>query len=114
MGKIDLVDYKILRILDWNGRRPLSLIAKQISSNKDVVAYRLKKLEEEGIITRYFPVLDMGRMGYYTSRLYFDLEEMDETKEKEFLAFLSRELNAGIIFRMDYPYRYGILLWTKS
>ena len=111
---MDKLDWKILQILDWNGRKPLNLIAKAVKSNKDVVAYRIKKLEEQGIIVRYYPVLDMYKLGYSTSRLYFDLEEMGEEKEKAFLTFLDVEINAGLIFRMDYPYRYGIFLWTKS
>ena len=111
---MDKLDWKILHVLDWNGRMPINKIAKIVKSNKDVVAYRIKRLEEKKIIVRYFPVLDMYKLGYHTSRLYFDLEEMNEEKEKEFLDFLDKDMNAGLIFRMDYPYRYGIFLWTKS
>lgn len=111
---IDKLDYKVLQILDWQGREPVNKIAKAVRSNKDVVAYRIKKLEEKGIVVRYYPVLDMYKLGYSTSRLYFDLEELSEEKEKEFLEFLDKEMNAGLIFRMDYPYRYGIFLWVKS
>src|SRR3989338_8120585 len=108
------LDWKILQVLDWHGREPLNHIAKLVRSNKDVVAYRIKKLEEQSIIVCYFPVLDMSKLGYHTSRLYFDLEEMDEQQERAFISFLDKEIRAGLIFRMDYPYRYGIFLWTKS
>jgi len=111
---MDKLDYKILQIIDWNAREPVTKLAKAIKSNKDVVAYRIKKLEERGIIVRYYPVFDMYRLGYNTSRLYFDLEEIDKIKEKEFLEFLDKEIHAGLIFRMDYPYRYGIFLWVRS
>lgn len=111
---MDKLDRKILKVLDWNGREPVNKIAKAVRSNKDVVAYRMKKLEEKGIIVRYYPVFNMYKLGYNTSRLYFDLEEIDEVKEKEFLEFLDKEMNAGLIFRMDYPYRYGIFLWVRS
>ncbi len=111
---MDKLDWKILQILDWNGREPSNKIAKAVSSNKDVVAYRIKKLEENSIIVRYFPVLDMYKIGFNTSRLYFDLEEMGKEQENTFVKFLDEEINAGLIFKMDYPYRYGIFLWTKS
>ncbi len=110
---MDKLDWKILQVLDWRGREPMNKIAKIIRSNKDVIAYRIKKLEEQNIIVHYYPVLDMGKLGFYTSRLYFDLEEIDEIKESEFISFLDK-LGIGVIFRMDYPYRYGILFWTKS
>lgn len=111
---MDKLDWKILRVLDWNGRAPVSAVAKAVHANKDVVAYRIKKLEDEGVIIRYYPVLDMYKLGYHTSRLYFDLEEMGEEAEKAFIAFLDKHIHAGLIFRMDYPYRYGIFIWTKS
>jgi len=111
---MDKLDWKILEILDTRARTPLNQIAKLVRSNKDVVSYRISRLEEQGIIKRYFPVFDMSRLGYHTIRLYFDLEEMDTAIEKELIAFLDKEINAGLIFRMDYPYRYGIFLWTKS
>jgi DNA-binding Lrp family transcriptional regulator len=111
---MDKLDWKILNVLDWNGREPINRIAKKVRSNKDVVAYRIKKLEEQGIIKRYFPILDMQKLGYHTSRLYFDLEEMNEQQEKDFVTFLDKEINVGVIFRTDYPYKYGIFLWTKS
>ena len=34
---MDKLDWKILRVLDWNGREPINKIAKQVKSNKDVV-----------------------------------------------------------------------------
>lgn len=111
---MDKLDGKILKVLDWYGREPANKIAKVVKSNKDVVAYRIKKLEENGIIVRYYPVLDMYKLGYNTSRIYFDLEEIGEEQEKKFLEFLDKEMKAGLIFRMDYPYRYGIFLWVRS
>jgi len=111
---MDKLDWKILEILDWNGRMPISKIAQRVGSNKDVVAYRMNKLEQEKNIIRYYPLLDMQKLGYHTSRIMFDLEELQFEKEQEFIQFLDKEINAGLIFRMDYPYRYGILLWTKS
>ena len=111
---MDKLDFKILQILDWHGRQPLTTIAKSVGSSKDVVSYRIRKLEQDHVIVRYFPLIDMSRLGYITSRLYFDLEEMSQEEENGFLHFLDKTIKAGLIFRMDYPYRYGIFLWTSS
>ncbi|MBT4604183.1 winged helix-turn-helix transcriptional regulator [archaeon] len=112
--KLDKLDLKILKILDWNARMPNSKVAKKVGSSKDVVAYRIKRLEETGIIKSYFPVLDMYKLGFHTSRIYFDLEELSFEKEKEFVSFLDKEIHAGVIFKMDHFYHYGIFVWTKS
>ena len=111
---MDNLDWKILEVLDWKARLPINQIAKLTRSNKDVVAYRIKKLQDEKIIKRYYPVLDMFKLGYHTLRLYLDLEELDEKEEQKIVDFLDKEVKAGLIFRMDYPYRYGIVVWTKS
>ncbi len=111
---MDKLDWKILQVLDWNGRMPANKIAKAVRSNKDVVAYRMKKLDERGIIVRYFPILNMNKLGFHTSRLCFELEELKPEREQAFLKFLDEDIRAGLIFRMDYPYRYGIFLWTRS
>ncbi len=111
---LDKLDLKIVQVLDWHARLPLQQIAKKVGSNKDVVAYRIKKMEQAGILTCYFPVLDMNKLGYYTSRFYLDIEEMDVHTEQNFIAFADEKINAGLIFRMDYPYRYGLIIWTKS
>ena len=111
---MDKLDNNILQILDWNGRTPINRIAKQVKSNKDVVAYRIKRLEQQGIIKRYFPVLDMYKIGYQTSRVYFDVQELNEQEEFFFIQFLDKEINAGLIFKMDHSYRYGVFIWSKS
>jgi Lrp/AsnC family transcriptional regulator, leucine-responsive regulatory protein len=111
---MDKLDQKILQVLDWDGRTPVTRIAKRVRSNKDVVAYRMRRLEESGVIKRYYPVLDMGKLGYFTSRILLELEEMPREREEELIRFLDKEIGAGLIFRMDYPWRWGIFLWTKS
>ncbi len=111
---MDQLDFKILEVLDWHGREQVIDIAEKVKSNKDVVAYRIKKMEEEGIIRRYYPVIDLYRLGYNLSRFYFDLEEMTPEEEKDFVSFLDLSMDSSLIFRMDYPYRYGNFLWTKS
>ncbi|MBW2990396.1 Lrp/AsnC family transcriptional regulator [Candidatus Woesearchaeota archaeon] len=115
MHKIDKLDWKILQVLDWKAREPMKRIAKTVRSNKDVVAYRIKKLEEKGIIQGYYPVLDMNKLGYHASRFYFDLNEMNDETEKEFIRFLDKDLHAALIFKTEYHFhRYGIFVWKKS
>ncbi|PIN80525.1 hypothetical protein COV16_00715 [Candidatus Woesearchaeota archaeon CG10_big_fil_rev_8_21_14_0_10_34_8] len=112
---MDKLDLKILQSLDWHGRMPINRIAKIVHSNKDVVAYRVNKLEKQEIITNYYPVIDMHKLGYHTSRLYFDLEELDDDETKDFIDFIDKKINAGLIFWHDYlPYTCGIFLWNKS
>jgi Lrp/AsnC family leucine-responsive transcriptional regulator len=58
MIKLDLKDRKILYELDLDARQPLTRIGKKVGLSKDVVSYRMKKLQDEGIIKNYYTVID--------------------------------------------------------
>jgi len=53
MLKVDLKDRKILYELDYDSRQSLSKIGKKVGLHKNVVLYRIKRLENLGIISFY-------------------------------------------------------------
>jgi DNA-binding Lrp family transcriptional regulator len=68
--KLDVKDRKILLQLDDNCRQSLGQIAKKVGLSKQVVDYRIKRLEEKGIIRGYITVMNMTKLGFYTFRVY--------------------------------------------
>lgn len=114
MKNLDSLDMRILKILDWKGRLPVTQIAKLVRSNKDVVTYRIKNLEKAGVIARYYPIMNLSKIGYYTSRLNIQTEELASKEEEAFVKFLDEEIGCGLIWRMDHPFKYGMFIWTKS
>lgn len=111
---MDNLDWKIIKVLDWNGRTPVNKIAKLVRASREVVAYRLKALEKEGILTGYYPVLNLTKLGYYSNRLNIEVEELNSEEEKDFVKFLDEEMNCGLIYKMEDQYQYGVFFWTKS
>jgi Lrp/AsnC family leucine-responsive transcriptional regulator len=89
---LDNTDYKILKILQRNGRETASNISKEIHMSVSAVTERIKRLESENIIKAYTIVVDERRIGYALTILmevrlenprYFDdftkaVEDMDE------------------------------------
>ena len=61
--KIYLKDKKILYQLDLNSRQSNAQIANKEKLRKDTVGYRIKALEEKGIISGYTTRLDTSRPG---------------------------------------------------
>jgi DNA-binding Lrp family transcriptional regulator len=53
MEKLDVKDRKILYHLDLDSRQPFSQLGKKVGLSKDLVAYRVKKLHERGIIKNF-------------------------------------------------------------
>ena len=48
--KLDLKDRKILYQLELNCRQSNTQIGKKVGLSKDVITYRIKRMEEKGII----------------------------------------------------------------
>jgi DNA-binding Lrp family transcriptional regulator len=71
---IDLKDRKILYELDFEARQSLSNIGKKVGLPAEVVHYRIKKLEKEGIITGYNFMVDLAKLGRQQYKLYLRLQ----------------------------------------
>jgi len=69
MVKIDLKDRKILYELDLNCRQSNTQIGKTVGLKKDVVSYRIKRLQEQGIIKNFWTEINTFKFGYFGLRL---------------------------------------------
>lgn len=83
--KIDKINKKILRALLQNSRIPLSQLAKVARTSREVATYRLKKLEQEGIIQRFITHIDLEKMGYHSAAIFLNIKVQKEKEFKEFL-----------------------------
>lgn len=88
MVKLDLKDRKILFELDTNSRQSYQEIANNVGLSKDSVFYRIKRLEREGIIQRYQTLIDVGKLGYTSFRIFYKLQNTTPEKEEEILNYL--------------------------
>ena len=61
--KIDLKDRKILYELDLDCRQSNTQIGKKVGLTRDVVAYRIKRMEEEGVITNFWTAINTFKLG---------------------------------------------------
>lgn len=60
---MDELDVKIINSLNENARQSFRQIAKKLGVSMSTVSNRVRKLEEEGIIKGYIPVLDSQKVG---------------------------------------------------
>jgi len=59
---IDIIDQKLLEVLQEDARVSISEISKKINLSLSAVSERLKKLEQSGVIKRYTAILDEKEM----------------------------------------------------
>lgn len=101
--KLDLKDKKILYQLELNARQPNSEIAKKVGLSKEVVNYRIKRLEEQRVIKTYYPIIDLSRLGYINFRVYLKLIDATPKKEREIIDFLVKCKETFYVADIDGP-----------
>lgn len=62
--QIDAFDRKIIQSLQEDARMPVAQVAERTALSATPVSRRIKRLEEEGVILGYQPVLDTRRLGF--------------------------------------------------
>jgi len=67
--RIDETDWRILDILQDDARTPLAKLASSLGLTEDEATSRVKRLEEEGVITGYRAEVNPRKAGYVLSAL---------------------------------------------
>jgi DNA-binding Lrp family transcriptional regulator len=114
MVNLDLKDRKILYELDTNSRQSFNEIAKKVGLSKDSIIYRIKKLQEEDIIKQFHTVIDVGKLGFISFRLYIKLQNTTPQKEAEIIEFLKKQKIVTWLVSIDGEYDLGMWVLTKS
>ncbi|MDP3026926.1 MAG: Lrp/AsnC family transcriptional regulator [Nanoarchaeota archaeon] len=88
-AKLDSKDKKIIKELQENCRQTIAEIAKKTKLPRDVVVYRIKKMEEEGVIKQHHTMLDHSKLGYplyaYVLFSLYNIKHEEETRLVNFL-----------------------------
>lgn len=85
MIKPDLKDRKILYELELDSRQSFRAIGRKVGLSKDVVASRVKKLQEKGIIKFFSTEMDIDKLGYTYLRFYYKYQTITPEIKKEII-----------------------------
>lgn len=96
--KLDLIDKKILKHLTLKSDDSLINIADAIGSKWDIVRYRIKQLEESGIILKYFPEVNIKKLGYADFLCNIQFANMNKTDFKKFKDYITNHKNTIYAF----------------
>jgi DNA-binding Lrp family transcriptional regulator len=83
LAGIDEKDKKILAALDIDARRSDTDIAKSVRLSKQVVNYRIQRMQEQGIIKLFYINVNVGKLGLDTYYVFLQLQGVNKQKEKE-------------------------------
>ncbi len=111
---LDAKDKKILYELDLSGREFISTIAKNVGLSKEVVNYRIKRLEERGIIEGFHAIIDPSKTGHRIYRLHIKYQNVVPEKEKELLHYFKSHRDIGWVAAYESLYDIAVLYWAKD
>ncbi|MBX7143158.1 MAG: Lrp/AsnC family transcriptional regulator [Oligoflexia bacterium] len=87
--ELDKIDRRILSELSQDCRPSLSALSTALGLNRDRVKYRIAKLEECGVVTKYAACINPYKFGVCLYKTYFRLEN-DKQRINSLVGFLDR------------------------
>lgn len=110
--KLDIKDRKILYELELNARIHELELAKKVRLSREVIRYRLEKLQERGIIRSYNTIVNSMNLGYLMYRTYFKFINLNKEKETEIIHYLTEKVNW--ITKVEGKWNLSTMIFTKS
>jgi len=114
MEKLDLKDWKILYQLDLNCRQSNTQIGKKVGLSKDVVGYRIKRMQELGIIRWFWTAIDTFKLGYDVYRIYITLQNVYSEKNKEIIDYFVKCKDTWVVSTAKGEVDLDVILWIKD
>jgi DNA-binding Lrp family transcriptional regulator len=113
---VDEADKLILFELMQDCRQPLSKIAKTVKLSQQRVHYRIKKLEQDGIIKKYTINLNYPKLGYSRHSLYLDLRSINAEEVDKYLKHITdiNEVSCCYMLHDVSEWKMYISVWTKT
>lgn len=81
---LDILDKKILYALELDSSQSNASIAKNLKKSKELITFRIHRLEREKILLGYSAIVDMAKLGYFTFRIYFRWQNMTSEQKQQF------------------------------
>ena len=88
--EINKKDTKIIRELDLNPKIATSALAKKVHLSQQVVDYRIKKLQEMGILKHFGTIINLSKLALQQYRVLFTLGDVTENEKKQILSYLKK------------------------
>ena len=112
--KIDAYDKKILFELDRNARQSNAKIAKTVCLSKQVVGFRIKRLLKENVVSSFYTVIDISKLGFTIHKTFLRLQNLNSEKEHELITFLKNHKNVVWVASCDGKFDLVFGTWAKD
>lgn len=110
--KLTRADKKILYHLDIDARINYSELAKKVKTTKQVVRYRIQRLEKLEVIKNYYAIIDYSKLGLTKYRINLKLRNFTGELKEELFIFLKENNSPFAILSGKWDLAIGIEVET--
>ncbi|MEK6837460.1 MAG: AsnC family transcriptional regulator, partial [Nanoarchaeota archaeon] len=89
--RLDKLDFRLLSELDRDCRQSIQQLARKLKTSRDIVSYRIRRLEQLKVIEGYYTLIDASRLGYILCRLYLKFRATTAETEWQLIEYLVAE-----------------------
>ncbi len=111
---LDKKDLRLLSLLDLNAREGLAALAKQVHLSKEGVAYRIRKLEEAGVLRGFGAIIDFSALGFVGGGYMISLQHCDQKKEDEIIDYFKKMEKTWWVDSRGGDYDLGVAIYARS
>src|SRR3989344_7534580 len=112
--KLDKKDRLILYQLDLDSRQSFNQIAKKVKLSREVVQYRVKQLEKNGIVKGYQTLIDVSKLGYLNCRFFIKFQKDTPEEELKIIEYYKNHPKFWWVDSIDGFRDLGIACWVKD
>lgn len=112
--KLDKLDFRLLSELDRDCRQSIQQLARKLKASRDVIGYRIKRLEQLKIIEGYYTLIDTSKLGYVLCRLYLKLKATTAEIERQLIQHLVAEKSTFLVYKTQVAWDIATGFIVKS
>ncbi|MFH1013393.1 MAG: Lrp/AsnC family transcriptional regulator [Thermoplasmatota archaeon] len=97
MIKLDKKDRKILYQLDIDSRQSANQIGRKVGLPRSVVTYRLARLQEHGVTTNFYTLIDSMALGFIPIRIHIKFQYVTTEIVQEIIHYFSQVRHTTLV-----------------
>lgn len=111
---LDTLDKRILYELEFDSSQTNSSIAKKLNKSKEIITFRIHRLEKEKILLGFSAIVDMAKLGYFTFRVYLRWQNMTDYQKREFYDYVGTKEKVWTTTVLHGKWDFAFFIGVKS
>jgi DNA-binding Lrp family transcriptional regulator len=112
--ELDEKDRRILWLLSIDARMSYLDLAKKAGVSKEVANYRIKRLEQEGVLRGYYAMIDPSCLGLIQARVWMQFQHVSPKMENEIARYYAGLSSTGWVAGGAGWFDFGMTFWGRD